>query len=126
MKKTFYDVVELVAMLTGKNGCPWDKEQTHKSIRKNMLEEAAEAAEAIDSEDIGSLIEELGDVLLQPVFHADIARRAGNFSIDDITTALYNKIYSRHTHVFGGDKALTAEDALAFWQAAKKKEKEEK
>jgi len=117
---TFDELVQLVAFLTGENGCPWDKVQTHKSIRGNMLEEAGEAIEAIDSGDIESLKEELGDVLLQSVLHSDIAKRAGEFDINGVISVLCRKIIDRHTHVFGNDKAATAEEAVEFWKKAKK------
>jgi len=116
---SFEDLVMLVAFLTGENGCPWDKVQTHKSIRGNMLEEANEAVAAIDEEDSEGLKEELGDVLLQSVLHSDIAKRAGMFDINDVISVLCKKIITRHTHVFGADKALTPEDAIAFWKKAK-------
>jgi len=122
---SFDDLIKLVARLTADDGCPWDKEQTHKSIRINMIEEAYEAVDAVDSGDMGALVEELGDVLLQPVLHADIARRAERFCIDDVVSFLYKKIYSRHTHIFGADKAKDAADALVFWENAKSKEKSE-
>ena len=105
--------------LLGNNGCPWDKAQTHESLRPNMLEEAAEAAEAIDSRDMEALAEELGDVLLQVLFHAKIAEKNGSFTIEDVLQKLSDKLISRHTHVFGSDTALTAEDALMVWEKNK-------
>jgi len=125
-KYSFDDFVEIVERLTGENGCPWDKEQTHKSIRINMIEEAYEAVDAIDRGDKNAIIEELGDVLLQPVLHADIAKRRGDFSVNDVISAICKKLYQRHTHIFGKDTAKNAADALNFWQAAKEKENKQK
>jgi len=118
-KYSFEELVGLVAFLTGEHGCPWDKVQTHKSIRGNMLEEASEAVDAIDSGDMTALKKELGDVMLQSVLHSDIAKRAGEFDIGDVITSLCRKIIDRHTHVFGVDKAATAEEAMEFWKRAK-------
>ena len=109
--------------LLGENGCPWDKEQTHESLRPNMLEEAEEAVEAIDSKNMDQLMEELGDVLLQVLFHAKIAEKNGSFSIEDVMKKLSDKLISRHTHVFGSDTALTAEEALLVWEKNKVKAK---
>jgi tetrapyrrole methylase family protein/MazG family protein len=115
-----FDVMDT---LLGENGCPWDREQTHKSLRKYLLEEAAEAAEAIDSGNMDNLCEELGDVLLQVVFHAKLAEKSGAFTFDDLVERLTHKLVSRHTHVFGGDTAATVEDVKKLWEANKKKEK---
>ena len=120
---SFDDLLRVIERLTGENGCEWDKKQTHKSILKNMLEEANEAHEAIVSGDINAMIEETGDVMLQALFHADIARREGAYTIDDVITVLTKKLISRHPHVFGGEKATNADEALAFWNNAKAKEK---
>ena len=109
--------------LLGENGCPWDKEQTHESLRQNMIEEANEAVAAIDSKNMDNLKEELGDVLLQVLFHAKIAEKNGLFTICDVMERLSNKLISRHTHVFGGDKAFTSEEALLVWRKNKLKEK---
>lgn len=119
----FYDLIFIMKKLTSNDGCPWDKAQTHESIRINMLEEAYEAVEAIDSGDTENLIEELGDVILQSVFHCDMARREGEFDIGDVISALCEKLVFRHTHIFGKDKALDADSALVLWEAAKAKEK---
>ena len=116
---TFENLLSLMDTLLGENGCPWDREQTHESLRPNMLEEAGEAVEAIDSKDMDSLMEELGDVLLQVLFHAKIAEKNGTFTIDDVMKRLSEKLVSRHTHVFGNDAALTAEDALLVWEKNK-------
>ena len=105
--------------LLGENGCPWDKEQTHESLRPNMIEEAGEAAQAIDQGDMDQLAEELGDVLLQVLFHAKIAEKNGSFTMDDVLIKLADKLVGRHTHVFGEDTALTAEEALLIWKRNK-------
>jgi len=113
------DLRELMSLLRGPNGCAWDREQTHKSIRSNMIEEAYEAADAIDSNNTEYLIEELGDVLMQVVFHADIAEKANEFTLDDIADATCKKLIRRHPHVFGEVKAETGDDSLAFWEDIK-------
>jgi len=118
--------LEILDVLLGENGCPWDKEQTHTSLRPYMLEECREAVEAIDSGDMNALCDELGDVLLQVVFHAKLAERAGTFTIHDVIAAISNKLVSRHTHVFGNDKAETIEDVKKIWAANKEKERENK
>ena len=116
---SFDGLLALMDTLLGEKGCPWDKEQTHESIRPNMLEEAYEAVQVIDSKDMDSLCEELGDVLLQVLFHAKIAEKNGMFTIYDVMKKLSDKLISRHTHVFGDDTALTAEDALQLWKKNK-------
>ena len=121
-----YDLKILMELLRGPGGCPWDSEQTHQSIRRNLLEEAYEAAEAIDENDTEHLIEELGDVLMQVVFHADIAEKAGRFSFDDIADATCKKLIRRHPHVFGGVKAKNGSESLAFWEEIKREEKLQK
>ena len=126
MKKSRYgftDLMAVMARLTADDGCPWDKAQTHESIRINMIEEAYEAADAIDSGDIDNLREEIGDVLLQAVFHCDIAERTGEFSFSDVVNELVTKLVTRHTHIFGENKAADPDAALAFWEKAKAKEK---
>ena len=118
---TFDKLLNIMDILLGENGCPWDKEQTHQSLRSNMLEECQEAIEAIDSGDAASIKEELGDVLLQVVFHAKIAQQAGHFTMDDIINTLVDKLIRRHSHVFGTDTAQSAEDALKIWKSNKEK-----
>ena len=127
VSKLRYDVNDLrilIKLLCGPEGCPWDKEQTHESIRGNLLEEANEAAEAIDNNDTEALIEELGDVLMQVVFHADIAERTNSFTLDDIADNTCKKLLRRHPHVFGNMKANNAEEAITFWEDMKRKEKQ--
>jgi len=117
------DLRKLMKLLRGPGGCPWDSEQTHESIRRNMLEEAYEAAEAIDEGDTANLIEELGDVLMQVIFHADIAESEGQFTLDDITDATCRKLIRRHPHVFGNVRAQNGDESLSFWEDVKRGEK---
>ena len=122
MKKSYNcrDLMEIVRILRHPGGCPWDQEQTHASIRRNFLEEVYEAAEAIDREDLDGLKEELGDVLLQVVFHARMAQEAGQFTLDDVIDGVCQKLVYRHPHVFAGEES---QDALATWNARKLQEK---
>ena len=126
-----YDLKDLIALLRGPGGCPWDSEQTHESIRRNLLEEAYEAAEAIDEDNTEHLLEELGDVLMQVVFHADIAEETGRFGLNDIADVACKKLIRRHPHVFGSDdpntqlKAETGEESLVFWEDIKRNEKQQ-
>ena len=113
-------------LLRGPGGCPWDREQTHRSIRRNLLEEAYEAAEAIDQEDPGHLREELGDVLLQVVFHAAMAREEGWFTLSDVVDGVCQKLVFRHPHVFGAVRAGDSSAALDAWDAQKRREKGQK
>lgn len=119
----FSDLMRIMSCLTAPDGCPWDKAQTHESIRINMLEEAYEAVDAIDKRDIAGMREELGDVLLQVVFHCDMARREGSFTLSDVIDELCRKLVFRHTHIFGENKAQNSEEALGFWEKAKAVEK---
>ena len=123
MKNLFADLVETFSILRGPNGCPWDKKQTHESLIKNMREEAEELVAAIEKKDVENMKEELGDVLLQVLLHAQIAKEEGFFTIDDVMQGLYDKLHRRHPHVFGNVKAASAEEALAVWKEMKKKEK---
>ncbi len=119
----FNDLIAVMGALTAENGCPWDKAQTHESIRINLIEEAYEAADAIDSGDVDNLREEVGDVLLQAVFHCNIAERTGEFTLTDAISELVGKLVGRHTHIFGVNKATDADSALYFWEQAKAVEK---
>ena len=123
---TFANFLSVMETLLGENGCKWDKEQTHESLREFMLEECYEAIDAINRQDINALKEELGDVLLQVVFHAKLAEKAGNFTIDDVIAAITHKLVSRHSHVFGSDTAANAADVLQIWGKNKQKERAEK
>ena len=120
------DLLSIMALLRSPGGCPWDRAQTHQSIRRNMLEEAYEAAEAIDQQDPVHLKEELGDVLLQVVFHARMAQEAGQFSFDDVVDGVCQKLVFRHPHVFGASEAEGPDGALTSWEAQKRAEKGQK
>ena len=122
-KYCYRDLMDVMKRLTAPDGCPWDRAQTHESIRANMIEEAYETVDAIDKGDTDNLIEELGDCLLQVVFHCDMATRDGEFTLSDVIDALVHKLVSRHTHIFGENKATDADSALGFWEQAKAKEK---
>ena len=119
-------LIEIVATLRSENGCQWDKEQTHKSLRPNMLEEAYEAVDAIDDNDMANLREELGDVLLQVVLHAQIAKDEGDFDIEDVAKELGDKLIHRHPHVFGDTKVNSTDDILNAWDRLKKEEKKDR
>lgn len=116
-------LVDIIAVLRSENGCPWDREQTHNSLRPNMLEEAYEAVDAIDDGDIPNLREELGDVLLQVVLHAQIAKDNGEFDIEDVAKELSDKLIHRHPHVFGTAHVDSADDVVTNWDKLKKEEK---
>ncbi len=120
------DLQEIMKLLRAPGGCPWDIAQTHQSIRSNMLEEAYEVAEAIDEGNPAHLQEELGDVLLQVIFHSQMAAEAGQFTLDDVVTGICNKLVFRHPHVFGDVKAENSTDALTTWDAQKREEKGQK
>lgn len=122
-KYTFYDLVQITKALRSDGGCPWDREQTHKSIRMNFIEETFEACEAIDNDDPVLLLEELGDVLAQVVFHAELETEAGRFDIDDVADGVCKKFIERHPHVFGDVLADTSEKVLENWDEIKRKEK---
>ena len=119
----FNDFRRLMELLRGPGGCPWDAAQDHQSIRRNLLEESYELAHAIDSGDRENMREELGDVLMQVLFHARIEEEQGHFSIDDVCDAAVKKLVFRHPHVFGDTAAQTPEQALSSWDAAKRAEK---
>jgi len=114
-----------MARLRGPGGCPWDREQTHRSLRPYLLEEAYEALEAIDHGSPDALRQELGDLLLQVVFHAQMAAEAGAFTIEDVVAALVEKLVRRHPHVFGDAQVGGARDVLAHWEAIKAQERTE-
>ena len=118
-----YDLKRLMSLLRGPGGCPWDMEQTHESIRRNLIEEAYEAAEAIEDGNMDNLLEELGDVLMQVIFHADIAEKSGHFDLDAISDATCRKLVRRHPHVFGDVRAKDGVESLVFWEEIKREEK---
>lgn len=117
------DLVKIMKILRSENGCPWDREQTHKSIRQNFIEETYEVIEAIDNEDSELLKEELGDVLLQVVFHSRIEEENGAFDLSDVADGICKKLIVRHPHVFGDVKADTSEQVLKNWDDIKMKTK---
>ena len=119
-------LVETVWRLRQPDGCPWDRKQTHKSIGKNLIEEAYEALDCIEADDAAHLREELGDVLMQVVLHAQIAADAGEFTMADVARDIDEKLIRRHPHVFGEASAEDADDVLKIWDAVKLKEREAK
>jgi len=116
-------LIEVISILRSPNGCKWDREQTHKSLRPNMLEEAYEAVDAIDDDDMPHLKEELGDVLLQVLLHAQIASEENAFTIEDVAKCLKDKLIHRHPHVFGNEKITCTQDIIDNWDKLKKEEK---
>lgn len=122
-KYTYDDLVELLRILRAPDGCPWDREQTHLSNRRNFLEEAYEAAEAFDRDDPALMCEELGDMLMQVLFNIHIEEDAGRFTADDVTDHVVRKLIYRHPHVFSNARADSAEEVLANWEQLKRKEK---
>jgi tetrapyrrole methylase family protein / MazG family protein len=120
---TMDDLLHIMEILRSEQGCPWDREQTHKSIRNNFLEEAYEAVEAIDTSDSQLLCEELGDVLLQVVFHSQLEKEQNVFSFSDVVDGICKKLILRHPHVFGDVSAKNSEEVLSNWEAIKKEEK---
>lgn len=120
---TFDDLCLILEILRGEGGCPWDREQTHESIRSSFIEETYEVIEAIDNKDPGLMREELGDVLLQVVFHAQISAEAGEFDISGVANDICEKLVHRHPHVFGSVVAKTPDEVLKNWDAIKSLEK---
>ena len=121
--RTFAGLRRIVATLRGPGGCPWDREQTHESIKPYLIEETYEVLEAIDDRDPAKLCEELGDLMLQVVFHAQMAEEAGAFSIGDVLAAIADKLKRRHPHVFGDVIAETAQEVLFNWEQIKQAER---
>ncbi|HHS50107.1 MAG TPA: nucleoside triphosphate pyrophosphohydrolase [candidate division Zixibacteria bacterium] len=122
----FDKLVSVVNELRGDDGCPWDKAQTHDSVKPYLIEEAFEVIEALEAHDDSALCEELGDVLLHVVFHAHMAAERGAFDIDDVSTGIVEKLINRHPHVFGDGEAKTAGEVLEEWERIKLKEKKAK
>lgn len=122
----FDRLCEILSILCGPDGCPWDREQTHSSLRPYMIEEAYEVVGAIDEDDPYHLCDELGDMLLQVVLHAEIARQHGEFGIEDVTTAIGEKMVRRHSHIFGKDQAQSADDVTELWSRNKMAERGER
>lgn len=125
-RRSFERLHEIVAILRSPNGCPWDREQTHQSIRKNFIEETYEAIEALDNDDPDSMKEEFGDVILQVLLHSQMEEEAGAFDVFDVLAELNDKLIYRHPHVFGGENAQDAEEALKNWEQMKAEEKRRK
>ncbi len=124
--ENFKKLTEIIATLRSPEGCPWDREQNHKSIKRNLLEETYEVIDAIDSENIDDLKEELGDLLLQIVLHAQMSEEAGHFNIDDISKTIGDKLVRRHPHVFGDLCVKDSDEVIDNWDKIKKKEKPER
>ena len=124
--KKFLKLVNILEKLRGKNGCPWDKKQTHKSLMKYLFEESNEYNEAVLKQDAENMKEELGDVLLQVIFHAQIAKENKMFDIYDVLDTINEKMIRRHPHVFGNSKATTEEEIRKEWEKIKAEEKSKK
>lgn len=120
--ESFDALVEIIARLRRPDGCPWDREQTHLTVKNNLLEEAYEVVEAIDEGDTQKLCEELGDLLMQVVFHAQIATEDGNFTMDDAVRRINEKLVRRHPHVFGEGQARDADEVITTWERIKREE----
>lgn len=123
MLTKFQELVDICKKLRSEEGCPWDREQTFESMKKCILDESAEVAEAIDKNDVKNLEEELGDLLFNIFIIAQIASEKGDFDLKSVLHKIGEKIVSRHTWVFGSDKATTAEEALELWRSNKVKER---
>ena len=121
---TIDDLFEILTILRGENGCPWDRVQTHESMKKNMIEECYEAVDALDNGTDMDFANELGDVLLQVAFHSQLAQERNAFDFNVVLNEICNKLITRHTHVFGNAKADNEAEALSNWEASKKKEKQ--
>ena len=119
-------LVDVMRILREPGGCPWDREQTHQSIRSNFIEEVYEFLEAVDNEDYENMCEELGDVLMQVVFHARMAEEAGKFDMQDVIDGVVDKLIRRHPHVFGDTSVKDSAEVLVNWDAIKKEEKQER
>ena len=131
-KYTIEDLLDLMAFLRSENGCPWDREQTHESIKHNIVEEAYEVVDTIEDNNPVALADELGDMLLQIVFHSQMAKEAGDFVFDDVLKNICDKLISRHSHLFGKEAAdkesryNTPENVIDLWEKNKRGEKNQK
>ena len=123
MSEKLDKLINIIAKLRAPDGCKWDREQTHRSLKQNFIEETYEALDAIDADDMVHLKEELGDVLLQVVLHAQIAKEEGAFSIEDVAEGISQKLIHRHPHVFGDVKVTSTQEILDNWEKLKKEEK---
>ncbi len=121
----FQELIQIIAQLRGENGCPWDRKQTHQSLRRYMIEETAEFLEALDAEDSPAMADELGDVLLQIVLHAQIATEEGRFTAQDIARGICEKMIRRHPHVFASSEVDTAEQVVQQWEQIKQQERQD-
>ena len=121
----FDTLVAIIARLRAPGGCPWDRQQSHASLRENLLEECYEVLEALDHEDAGKLSDELGDLLMQIVFHVQIAHEAGEFEMGEVVRGINTKLIHRHPHIFGSEKVSDAEEVALNWEALKQEEREE-
>lgn len=124
LKEHFQELVELMTTLRSKDGCPWDRKQTHQTLRPYLLEEAHEVLEAIDAKQPAQLKDELGDLLFQVIFHAQIASEANEFTIDDVIVESLTKMKRRHPHVFGDETCSTSDQVLENWEEIKRRERE--
>ena len=120
----FATLVDIIAKLRAPDGCPWDRKQTHASLRENLLEECYEVLEALDEGDSGKLCEELGDLLMQIALHAQIATEAGEFELGDVIRSINTKLIHRHPHIFGSKKVKDAEEVALNWEVLKQEERE--
>jgi len=120
----FTTLVDIIARLRAPDGCPWDRKQTHASLRKNLLAECYEVLEALDKEDSAKLCDELGDLLMQIVLHTQIATEAGEFGLGDVIRSINTKLIHRHPHVFGSLKVKDAEEVAVNWEVLKREERE--
>jgi len=123
---SFIKLIEIMKKLLDPEGCPWDREQTHQSLKPYLIEEAYEFFEAIDNKNKEEMKEELGDLLLQIVFHSELASRMGNFTIEDVIEGICNKLIHRHPHVFGDLDVKSSQEVLENWENIKKREKNRK
>ncbi len=123
IRNKFESLVEVIGHLRGPDGCPWDKEQTHKTLTQYAIEEAFELSDAIDNNDEAGTVEELGDLLLQVILHAEIGRQEGRFTLADVIAGITNKMIHRHPHVFGDVKVSGSEEVLDNWAKLKSSEK---
>ncbi|HKO05219.1 MAG TPA: nucleoside triphosphate pyrophosphohydrolase [Candidatus Acidoferrales bacterium] len=123
MSRRFEDLVALQQKLLAPGGCPWDRQQTHETLRTYLLEETYEVLDALDAQDAAKIAEELGDLLLQILFHAELGRLAGTFDLGDVIESIYVKMVRRHPHVFGETKARDAAEVLKNWETIKAEER---
>ncbi len=124
-KYTFDEFMDIIRMLRSENGCPWDRKQTHESLKKYMIEETYEVIDAVERQDLENLCEELGDVLLQVALHTAIAQEENEFNIEDVISGISNKMITRHPHVFGTAYVKDDQEVLKNWEEIKKEEKKE-